>query len=253
MLKKIKVKIKSFFIKRVIGSKIGRFIIRFNDGFLKYWIQRCRFYRWISQNYSEFEFIDTQPDQEKRYRLSPQIVVERRLNLYRYLLKSEGLSGEIDYLEFGVAKGASLKWWLENNKNPQARFFGFDIFTGLPEKWDRVEAGTFSTGGKTAAIKDSRLEFKVGLFQDTLMPFLGKYPLKRKLVVHFDADLYTSTLFVLTVLAPYLKRGDVLIFDEFNSVLHEFRAFFDVAGAYRINYKLLGAANNFAQVALSIN
>lgn len=252
MTKKNKAKIKGFIIKYIIGSKFGRLIDRFNNFLLKDWIYRYKFYLWIRDNYSKFKFIDSQPGQEKHYSLSPEIIEERRNNLYKFLLDNEALSGEIDYLEFGVAKGLSFGWWLENNRNPLSRFIGFDVFTGLPERWDRVKTGTFSTGGKIPQFNDSRCSFKVGLFQDTLEPFLKEYPLKRKTVVHLDMDLYTSALFVLTTLGPRLKKGDILIFDEFSSVLHEFRAFLDFVSAYRINYQLLGSANNFAQIAIKL-
>ena len=40
-----------------------------------------------------------------------------------------------------------------------------------------------------------------------------------------DADLYSSTLYVLTMLAPYLKAGDIVMFDEFTVPRHEYLAF----------------------------
>ena len=30
-----------------------------------------------------------------------------------------------------------------------------------------------------------------------------------------DADLYSATLFTLTSFAPFLKKGDIILFDEF--------------------------------------
>jgi len=55
-----------------------------------------------------------------------------------------------------------------------------------------------------------------------------------------------------TTIAPRLKPGDILFFDEFGVPTHEFRAFMDVAWAYRMKYKLLGAVNNYMQIALKI-
>ena len=67
-----------------------------------------------------------------------------------------------------------------------------------------------------------------------------------------DADLYSSTLFVLTRLIPYLKRDDILIFDEFGVPTHEFRAFTDIVSSYNIKFEVLGAINNYLQVALKL-
>lgn len=40
-----------------------------------------------------------------------------------------------------------------------------------------------------------------------------------------DADLYPATLFTLTILAPYLNKGDIKLFDEFVVPTHEFMAY----------------------------
>ena len=56
-----------------------------------------------------------------------------RAVLFEHLLVEQRLADEpIEYLEFGVYKGASLQWWLEHNRNPNCRFTGFDTFEGLP-------------------------------------------------------------------------------------------------------------------------
>jgi hypothetical protein len=67
-----------------------------------------------------------------------------------------------------------------------------------------------------------------------------------------DADLYSSTLYVLTSLSQYLRKVDILIFDEFNIPMHEFKAFPEWIKAYHINYKVLAASNNYYQVAVKI-
>jgi hypothetical protein len=157
-----------------------------------------------------------------------------------------------NYLEFGVCRGESFKWWLENTQNSGHLMVGFDTFEGLPENW-----GVFKKGDMNAAIpeiEDQRGRFVKGLFQDTLPAFLkeGHLTNDKRLIVHLDADLFTSTLYVLTTLAPYLKKGDVLFFDEFNVPNHEFFAFKMFCDSYYIKTKLLGAVNNYYQVAIEI-
>src|ERR1700758_4121562 len=73
---------------------------------------------------------------------------ESRKDLYRYLIKNEGCGEAINFFEFGVATGISFKWWLEENKNPDSKFYGFDTFTGLPENWNLFNKGAMSNGGK---------------------------------------------------------------------------------------------------------
>jgi len=178
-----------------------------------------------------------------------------RTALYERILHSEGLDAPIDYLEFGVYRGASLKWWCEHITCPEAHFYGFDCFEGLPEDWGVAGAGTFDTGGKLPAINDRRNKFVVGQFQHTLRPFLEQHPLQRRKVIHMDADLYTSTLYVLAHLAPHLRAGDVLIFDEFGSLRmsqHEFRAFEDFCASFRVSVAALGANSLLETVAMKV-
>jgi hypothetical protein len=181
------------------------------------------------------------------------ITGENRFRYYRHLLDAHGLAGAVDYLEFGVAEGSSIRWWVEHNPHPDSRFFGFDTFTGLPEDFGGgITAGTFSTGGTMPDIPDPRVTFIAGMFQDTLGPFLKEHDLNRRLVIHADADLYSSTLFVLTRLHPRLKPGDIILFDEFGVPTHEFRAFTDFVSSHRLRYTVLAAANNYLQVAIRI-
>ncbi len=177
----------------------------------------------------------------------------KRYQLYKHVIKKLALKEEaVDYIEFGVCEGDSIKWWVANSEHVNTHFYGFDTFEGLPENW-----GTFKKGDMTAnipVIKDERVKFMKGLFQDTVPEFLTNHPMhngKRK-VIHMDADLFSSTLYALTSMAPYLKKGDVLMFDEFNVPNHEFFAFKCFCESYYINTKLIGAVNNYYQVALMI-
>ena len=191
-------------------------------------------------------------------RAEPAFRYAKRERLFEHVLSSELGQGPIDYLEFGVAQGASFRWWVTNVGHPDSRFAGFDLFTGLPEDFGPVRAGAFDTGGKVPEISDPRATFVSGYFQDTLGPFLadgalGRRAGGRRLVVHLDADLYSSTLFVLTRLAPALREGDVLLFDEFGVPMHEFRAWTDFVAAYRVQATLLGQANDWLQTAFRID
>jgi hypothetical protein len=178
-----------------------------------------------------------------------------RYDLYQLVYEKERLEGGIDYLEFGVAGGDSLKWWIGKNKDPRSRFIGFDTFRGLPEDWDKVPKGTFTTHGELPEIQDKRCSYQVGLFQDTLFDFLEKNTLDRKTIVHIDCDVFSSALFVLTALAPRLKKGDIVIFDELGSIrhpAHEFRAFYNLVSSYRFRYRLIGACNSYYHVAMRL-
>jgi len=175
-----------------------------------------------------------------------------RTELYEAMIRRESLDGPIDYLEFGVGQGRSFLWWSRRNQDPASRFTGFDTFTGLPESWGPFGAGAFSTEGRTPEGVDARARFVKGLFQDTLPGFLRDYRVERRKVVHLDADLYSSTLFVLTSLAPFLRTGDVLLFDEFGVPLHEFRALRDFLEAYPVTVEVLEVARNRLHVGMKV-
>jgi O-methyltransferase len=177
----------------------------------------------------------------------------RRYNLYDAVRKQLGLSQEaIDYFEFGVASGVSFKWWLEKNQDPASRFFGFDTFEGLPEKWGPFAKGAMAHSLESLQITDSRATFYKGLFQQTLIPFLEAYQSNRRKVIHIDSDLFSAALFTMTQLYRFLKPGDILLFDEFAVPRHEFLAFKIFTESFYINYEVIGAANNYLFVAIMI-
>jgi len=175
-----------------------------------------------------------------------------RFKLHEFVIKEEIQNQSIDYLEFGVASGIAFKWWVERNKNPGSRFFGFDVFTGLPEDFGVMKKQHYDTAGQTPKIQDDRVTFIKGLFQESLPGFLKDYKPQQKKIIHMDADLYSSTLFVLTKLIPLLEKDDIIIFDEFGVPTHEFRAFNDIVLSYNLEYELLGAINNYLQIAIKV-
>lgn len=183
---------------------------------------------------------------------------DTRTELHDYVQRKVLGDGPIDYLEFGVYEGGSIRQWLDRNTDQGSRFVGFDTFEGLPEDWRRINGdmsrAAFDTGGAPPDIADDRVSFVAGLFQDTLGPFLSSYEPRSRLVLHCDADLYSSTLFALSKCDEILTPGSVVIFDEFSSVLNEFAALADYCSAYRRSYDVLAAtAEYFAQVAIRMH
>jgi len=60
------------------------------------------------------------------------VILPDRYDLYNYIIYDVLENRPIDYLEFGVWKGESLKYFSTLDQNPKSRFFGFDSFEGLP-------------------------------------------------------------------------------------------------------------------------
>jgi len=112
--------------------------------------------------------------------------------------------------------------------------------------------GAFNVYRRLPDIKDSRCTFEVGLFQETLLSFIGNHDFSRKLIIHLDADLFSSTLFVLTTLARHFKHGDVVFCDNFICSLDEFRAFETFVKSFRVKYEVLGAVGQYSRVSVKI-
>ena len=183
----------------------------------------------------------------------PLRVIPDRRDLHHHVIRLYADS-PMTYLEFGVHQGESLRWWVEGNRHPASRFHGFDSFEGLPEDWNAsYRKGHFSTGRTPPAVEDPRCAFEVGWFQNTLPRFLRSADLRARTVVHLDADLHSSTLLVLFALAPVLKAGDVLVFDDFTDTLHVFRALAEFLAAYPFRFRPIARTATMRVVALEID
>jgi O-methyltransferase len=138
-------------------------------------------------------------------------------------------SAPLVYVEFGVYQGESIAYFADKNKDPASVFFGFDSFEGLPETWGGNPKGFFSTLGNTPEINDSRVRFISGWFVDSWVNInLEELPIEN-LLVHYDADLYSSTLFALSKINDIGKEY-YAIFDEFTG--QESRALSDYLSAF---------------------
>lgn len=201
--------------------------------------------KWISKYNSGLKFNDF---------YSVNRTYANRERLFQHVADTQGLTNvPVHYLEFGVMSGSSFMWWMNGNTHPDSSFTGFDTFEGLPEKWLFFKKGDMQSN--MPQLDDKRGQFVKGLFQATFIDFLHKtYPDRTaatpKKVIHLDADLYSSTVFVLTTIAPYLNEGDIIMFDEFNVPNHEYAAWQLFTSTYYVDYEVLGAVNNYYQVAV---
>lgn len=235
IIKKVKANLVRFKIHKLFGKFADLMIYA---GYL------LKMSAWIDQNKSKLshnDFYNGNVNQHDRERL------------YAFLSKAKDLDNlPITYLEFGVGRGNSMKWWTQHNSNVASIFWGFDTFEGLPEKYGTYEIGTFSLEGNYPDIKDQRINFIKGLFQDTLLESIPKVDFNKQVILHVDGDLYSSALFTLTMLYPYLKVGDLIIFDEFVVPYHEFKAFDDFVKSFYIDLAPIGAINNYLQMVFEI-
>jgi hypothetical protein len=131
---------------------------------------------------------------------------------------------EVLYLEFGVFMGASMRYWSNALTNPASKLHGFDSFEGLPEEFDMAHGKErFNVGGVIPKIDDPRVQFFKGWFSESLPKYT--VPEHETLVICMDADLYSSTIFVLRHLRPWIRKGTYIYFDDMSRPEHEPRAF----------------------------
>lgn len=176
---------------------------------------------------------------------------ERR-ELFEFIQNSLIEERPINYLEFGVWKGDSIRNWVDINKHKDSTFDGFDTFTGLPEDWGSHGAGTFDVDGNLPDINDERLVFHKGLFQDTLPEFLDGFSPNNQLVINIVSDIYSSALYCLTKLDSLIKSGTIILFDEFLDPMHEFSALHDYSRSYYRNYEIIAKCSGFYPAVIKI-
>ena len=148
-------------------------------------------------------------------------------------------------LEFGVYAGTSINIIASETKDI---VYGFDSFTGLPESWNGMPIGTFSTDGHLPEVKENVKLIK-GLFQDTLDDFLKEHD-ENVGFCHIDSDLYSSAAFVLDRLKNRFCDGTILIFDELANYQdyenHEYKAFLEFLDYSKFDFKFLGRISQWS-------
>lgn len=168
---------------------------------------------------------------------------KKRLDLFKASFTNIKVKGL--YLEFGVYNGKSINDFIAT-LNPDKQIYGFDSFEGLPEDYtDSIKKNVFTT--KIPKVRDN-VSLISGWFNDTLEPFLKDH--KEKIAfLHMDADLYSSTKYVLSTLIKEkrIQKDTVIQFDEIffyeregKCYGDEFIALQELISTYSIKYKIIG-------------
>ncbi len=179
-------------------------------------------------------------------KLVPQVRVDRTRELFDLIIQQVA-DQDVLYLEFGVFRGDSMRYWSRRLRNPHAKLHGFDSFEGLPEAWNiDSPQGHFSTNGMIPTIDDSRVRFFKGWFNETLPGY--QMPPHDRLVLDMDADLYSSTIYVLKTLESFIVPGTYIYFDEFADRENELRAFSEFVLDTEMRFELVGANQDNSKV-----
>ena len=154
--------------------------------------------------------------------------------------------------EFGVCSGATVN--LLSRSLPRHTVWGFDSFVGLPEHWrDRFPKGTFAR--RTPPRVRSNVQLVKGLFSETLEPFLQREAGSAALL-HIDCDLYSSTKTVFDAFEKRIRKGTVLVFDEYFNYPGwqegEYQAFQEFVARTGHTYEYVGYCRYGMQVAVRI-
>ena len=153
------------------------------------------------------------------------------------------------FYEFGVWRGASFRYLIEIYKQG----YGFDTFTGIPENWDELKKGSYSSGGRVPKIKGG--VFIAGDFDETLPPFFSKARPKAS-VINIDSDLYASAKCVLRYARKVIDESTILIFDEFLMNEHwendEKKALEEFCSENNMTFKVIAVSLFTKQVAVKL-
>ncbi len=182
------------------------------------------------------------------------LLLDNYLDVFSHIFKTyfetnKSLNGL--FLEFGVYKGKSINFY--SQFLPEQKFYGFDSFEGLPEDWWECKRSHFSLDGVLPKV-NSNVELIKGWFDDTLPQFLETHK-ENVAFLHIDSDLYSSAKIIFDNLAPRIKAGTIIIFDEYfnypNWQQHEFKAFQEFVKKYDVKYEYLVFGEKY-RVAIKI-
>jgi O-methyltransferase len=127
------------------------------------------------------------------------------------------------YYEFGLFKGYTL--WIASRLDPTCPLYGFDSFTGMPPS--KGSHPHHARGGYAASMGEveghlmrhgtdmRRVHLFQGYFSEQLFDSVSRKTSEPVGVAVIDCDLYDSCVPVLEFLRPRLRKGSILLFDDF--------------------------------------
>ena len=151
----------------------------------------------------------------------------------KFISEEDLINQQIQFLEFGVYQGESIKYFAKKLTKDNNIFIGYDTFFGLPTDWQSAKKGLFSTDGNFPITDDKRIRFIRGIFQESFDDSIIDKNINT--IVHFDADMYSSTLFLLFKLHEKLDEY-YFIFDELEG--EELRALKDYMSVYVVDVEI---------------
>lgn len=154
-------------------------------------------------------------------------------------------------LEFGVASGRTLRMIAEARQGRAV--FGFDSFEGLPQDW-RIGFGS-GDFAQDRLPEVPGAELVVGLFEDSLPRFVKEHD-DVVAFLHCDADLYESTCSILRHAGDRLRKGSVVLFDEYFNFpwwdQHEHKAWMEWTAEHSVDFEYIAFTWDHEQVAVRV-
>lgn len=215
----------------------------------------------ISQYYSDHSHI-SMDDTIEKYSLY-KVDLSRDL-FHDHIIKIIN-TDEIDVVEFGVHAGLSMKKWTSAFNALGNKFYGFDTFFGVQNKWVTKDSLGLKTvlplsimnlnglaPDELGVLTDGRVVYVKGLVQETVEKAFKEMPNNKQRLYHLDLDIYGSTLYVLSHINSYFKNGDYVLFDEFFDPLNEWMAWNDFNRSHLFLSRWVPLAHNNEQMLFKI-
>ena len=135
-----------------------------------------------------------------------------RASIHQHLLESaKQISVDGLWCEFGVREGRSLQWLID--EYPNQVIHGFDSWEGLPEDWNHGTGKVEDMSCEQPTVPE-HIQLHKGWFKDTI-PVWKENNQDPIAFLHMDADIYSSTKQVLSLLDGQIVPGTIITFDEF--------------------------------------